>query len=77
MKMTTMDWRLLTVWTVCLAFAMLVFAMLALKDHPLHAEPAPYQAYKISYGCLYVVGTGSMGGGIAAVVTPSVQGQCR
>ena len=41
-----------------------------------HAEQAPYQVYRISYGCLYVVTSGPAGS-IAAVVTPSVSGECR
>jgi hypothetical protein len=39
------------------------------------AQSAPYQAYKISYGCLYVVSNAM--GGIAVAVTPSVGGICQ
>jgi hypothetical protein len=42
---------------------------------PVRAEPAPYQVYRISYGCLYVASNAT--GGIAMTVTPSVGGDCR
>jgi hypothetical protein len=61
---------------LCLLGLLLWLVVMALTAPKAHAAEAPYQSYKIAYGCLYVV-TGGAGGGVAAVVAPSVQGKCQ
>ncbi len=54
-----------------------VWAMMLMFPPLVRTEPAPYQVYKVSYGCLYVVYSGNTSGGVAAVVTPAVNGKCQ
>lgn len=64
-------------WLTGVGVALLVCLYLwsGVVEQRAEAQSAPYQVYKISYGCLYVVTT--QGGGAAITVTPSVGGNCQ